>query len=304
MLRCEYIQIMSLRASTYTHHFAPIIFSRNFSSERDILSWQSLCQWFIIGRPAQPIYNRTYQLRNETMKEKTSECNENKRCWTCHFQICFCFGFDTSTNSLVKRLGSSWYLESFSHTSAKKKNGTAHLASLEKYLTAKLCEAIGGNCIPSSFCLTICQIGGSGGPPGVHVCNMYVSYIIYIYTHIVFIIIIINIINIINIISIIISWPDFFKNNPPVSSFGRSFPMFWRVQFPLASTHMHWICIYIYTHTRLHTYNTVDGWNPAPAEVGSLSHYLQGFMVLYIQTVVGLGISEPSTICLNKKRAT
>ena len=37
--------------------------------------------------------------------------------------------------------------------------------------------------------------------------------------------------------------------------------------------------------------DSVDGRTPAPVEVGSLSHYLQGF--LYIQTVVGLGISEP-----------
>ena len=39
--------------------------------------------------------------------------------------------------------------------------------------------------------------------------------------------------------------------------------------------------------------------NPArkPVEVGNLSHYLQGF--IHFQTVVGLGISEPSTeFCL------
>ena len=39
---------------------------------------------------------------------------------------------------------------------------------------------------------------------------------------------------------------------------------------------------------------TVDGWNPAPVGVGSLSHYSQGF-ILTCQ-VVGLGISEPSTV--------
>ena len=32
----------------------------------------------------------------------------------------------------------------------------------------------------------------------------------------------------------------------------------------------------------------------SPVEVGSLSHYLQG--LINIQTVVGLGISEPSTV--------
>ena len=32
----------------------------------------------------------------------------------------------------------------------------------------------------------------------------------------------------------------------------------------------------------------------SPVEVGSLSHYLQGFST--IQSVVGLGISEPSTV--------
>ena len=46
-----------------------------------------------------------------------------------------------------------------------------------------------------------------------------------------------------------------------------------------------------YTHT------TVDGSEilPAPVEVGSLSHFLQGFST--IQKVVGLQISEPSTAC-------
>ena len=39
--------------------------------------------------------------------------------------------------------------------------------------------------------------------------------------------------------------------------------------------------------------HTVDGWNPAPVEVGSLSHYLQGF-----STIPGgcLGFL-PSTVC-------
>ena len=122
MLRLRVHSDYVIRASTCTYHFAPITFSRNFSSESDILSWQSLCQWFIIGRPAQPIYNRTYQLRNETMKEKTSECNENKRCWTCHFQMVFALDLTPQQiRLLVKRLGSSWYLESFSHTSAIEK---------------------------------------------------------------------------------------------------------------------------------------------------------------------------------------
>ena len=38
-----------------------------------------------------------------------------------------------------------------------------------------------------------------------------------------------------------------------------------------------------------------DGRNLAPVEVGSLSQYLP--WVLYIQTVVGLGMYEPSTVC-------
>ena len=42
---------------------------------------------------------------------------------------------------------------------------------------------------------------------------------------------------------------------------------------------------------RLNT--SVDGRNPAPVEVGSLSHYSQGF---YTSEVVGNGISEPSTV--------
>ena len=38
--------------------------------------------------------------------------------------------------------------------------------------------------------------------------------------------------------------------------------------------------------------DTVDGRYPAPVEVGSLAHYLQGFIH---PKMVGLGISEPST---------
>ena len=42
--------------------------------------------------------------------------------------------------------------------------------------------------------------------------------------------------------------------------------------------------------------HTVDGWNPASTSWGngSLSHL--NYKVLYIQPVVGLGISEPSTV--------
>ena len=40
---------------------------------------------------------------------------------------------------------------------------------------------------------------------------------------------------------------------------------------------------------------TVDGRNPAPVEVGSLSHYLWVFNGFYTSQVVALGISEPST---------
>ena len=39
--------------------------------------------------------------------------------------------------------------------------------------------------------------------------------------------------------------------------------------------------------------HTVDGRNPAPVEVGSLSHYLQGF---YTSKLWLFGISEPSTV--------
>ena len=49
---------------------------------------------------------------------------------------------------------------------------------------------------------------------------------------------------------------------------------FWKLQ-----------CIYIYT---------VDGRNPAPVEVGSLSHYLQ----VFIHHRWLFGISEPSTVAL------
>ena len=37
--------------------------------------------------------------------------------------------------------------------------------------------------------------------------------------------------------------------------------------------------------------HTVDGWNPAPVEVGSLSHYLQGF-----STIPGGARFQPSTV--------
>ena len=45
--------------------------------------------------------------------------------------------------------------------------------------------------------------------------------------------------------------------------------------------------IYIYS-------DTVDGRNPAPVEVGSLSHYLQ----VFIHPRWLFGISEPSTVAL------
>ena len=46
--------------------------------------------------------------------------------------------------------------------------------------------------------------------------------------------------------------------------------------------------------------HTVDGRNPAPVELGSLSHDLQGFST--IQKVVGNGISEASTVSADAGR--
>ena len=45
-------------------------------------------------------------------------------------------------------------------------------------------------------------------------------------------------------------------------------------------------------HVGKYTSPTVDGRNPAPVEVGSFSHYLQGF----IHPRWLFGISEPSTV--------
>ena len=50
-------------------------------------------------------------------------------------------------------------------------------------------------------------------------------------------------------------------------------------------------------HQKNHSKGRTYCWwfrNPAPVEVGRLSHYLQGFST--IQKVVGTGISEPSTV--------
>ena len=40
----------------------------------------------------------------------------------------------------------------------------------------------------------------------------------------------------------------------------------------------------------------------SPVEIGSLSHYLHGF--LYVQPVVGNGISEPSTVAFPSRSST
>ena len=50
-----------------------------------------------------------------------------------------------------------------------------------------------------------------------------------------------------------------------------------------------------------HNTHTVDGWNPAPVEVGGLSHYLQGFIHLRWCRISAINSMKPQTLVFSSR---